>query len=312
MKHLEKIIFLAVLVVVGGVSAWIFMGDPGGPDVSADLPGTGGAFDLDEYAGIPPLVRVEWPAPVPQDDEGNWLYRVFTPPVLYIVDGRFDPKPPKPPGPPPPPPPPPEPFGVALRAIERAQYRLQLDAIYETKLGDVESALLTFENVYASETERPTISLEKGQTSEEFDFRVEDIRKVTEIVGGGLRIEHIATITDLRTGKTVVLTDQSTLFEEGVTLVFESTVTTDQTATATTVGDTFEMNDATYTVSEINIDQSSVELVKESETLDVPEVETLTVEVATPAPPETVDTEPPTSPQVTTPKESSDFMDLFN
>ncbi|MGE9291534.1 MAG: hypothetical protein ACQKBT_11120 [Puniceicoccales bacterium] len=307
MKHLEKIIFLIVVIVVAGLSAWVFLGEKDLPNASQDIPHAGGSFQLEEYTGIPPFPQVNWPEPIAQDSEGKWLYRVFTPPVLYIVDGRFDPRPPKPPEEEEEPEEV-EPFGVALTDIRRNQYRLQLDAIYETKLNDVDSALLSFENVYASQTERPTISLKKGETDEHFEFRVEDITRKEEYVDGGLQREHIATITDLRTGKTILLSDQTTLYEEGVTFTFESTITPGTTTTLNTVGETFEMNGATYTLSEINLDASSVQLVKESETLDVPEVKTLT--------PETVAPVAPKAPSPTTTPESnsgtSGFDQLFN
>ncbi|MBC2601469.1 hypothetical protein [Puniceicoccus vermicola] len=307
MKHIEKIIFLVVLIVVAGLSAWVFMGDAKAPNASQDIPPAGGSFPLEEYTGIPPLPQVNWPEPMPQDSEGKWLYRVFTPPVLYIVDGAFVPVRPVDPVPDEPEPEP-EPFGVALTDITRNMYRLQLDAIYETKLNDVDSAVLSFENVYATQTERPTVTLKKGETDEHFQFRVDDIERKEKRIGGGLEREHVATITDLKTGKTVLLSDRDTLYEEGVTLTFESTVSPGQTVTLKSVGETFEMNDATYTLSEINLDNSSVQLVKESETLDVPEVKTLTPETVEPV------TETP-SPQATQPNTesgSSDFDQLFN
>ena len=308
MKHLEKIIFLVVLIVVAGLSAWVFMG--GAEDVSkATIPNVDRPFELSEYKGLPPIPRVEWPEPVAQDDEGKWLFRVFTPPKLYIIDGKFVvelPAPPKPPTPEPQP----IPFGVALIEIVRNQYRLQLDGIYETQLDDIDSALLSFENVYASQTERPTISLKKGETNESFGIRVEDVKREDEYAAdGSLSREHIATITDLRTGKTVVLSDLTTLYEEGVTLVFASTQDPNITAELKSVGETFEMNGATYTLSEVNLDRNSVQLVKESEELDVPEVETLKPQSLDDIRP--TETAPANESSSTTEDDFSDFGALF-
>lgn len=311
MKHLEKIVFLIVLLIVGGLAYWALSEDSAqGPDVASDIPPVSGMVTLASYSGVPPSAQVQWPEPLPQDEEGKWLYRVFTPPVLYIVDGRFDPVPPLPPGPIVDPVKE-EPFGVALTDIQRNQYRLQLDAIYETRLDDVESAVLSFENVYASQTERPTISIKKGETNEEFGFRVEDIRREETRIGGGLEREHIATITDLRTGKTVLLSDQNTLFEEGVALVFESTINPSEKATANEVGQTFQMNEATYTISEVNLDNSAVQLVKESEKLEVPEVKTLTVQKSQPVEvPSSPSPEPP--PEASSESTDESFESLFN
>ncbi len=306
MKHLEKIIFLVCLLVVAGLSAWVFLGSKSEEPVATDVPLRTG-FELGPYAGMPEIPDAEWDEPIPQDDEGKWLYRVFTPPIIYLVDGTFTVIRPEEYDIDEPPPPPP--FGVRLAEIIRNKYRLQLDAVYETTLDDVDTAALSFENVYATETERPTITLKKGETSEAHRFRVEDIRKEERIVGGGLEREYVATITDLDTGKVVLLSDLTTLFEEGVVFRFESTVNPGEEARVSNVGDTFTMNDATYTLSEINLDQRSVEVVKEAEYLDVPERETLTP-LSRPEPPavsgESVDTAvEDTSPE---PPETDDFF----
>jgi len=313
MKHIEKIVFVVVLLLVAGLFALVFTGEPETVEPREDVPQLVGVVELDAYQGLPASTQVQWPEPLPQDEEGRWLYRVFTPPVLYIVDGKFDPRPPKPPDvdvieevePE-------EPFGVALVELERNRYRLQLKAIYETQLDDIDSAILSFENVYASQSERPTISMTKGETNESFEFRVENIEQVERTIGGGLEREHIATITDLRTGKTIALSDREDLFEEGVMLVFESTIDSGQNATVNGVGQTFEMNGATYTVSEINLEGRSAQVVKESEDLEIPKIETLTLQ----SPGSSITSEPQVAPTpaaqpspTTTP---NDFNSLFN
>ncbi|MFP4351370.1 MAG: hypothetical protein ACLFTU_00880 [Puniceicoccaceae bacterium] len=275
MKHIEKIVFLLCLVLVAGLAASLFLGDGGARSADDVVPPVSREFTLADYEGLPPIPDAEWEPPEPRDSEGKWLYSVFTPPILYLVDDRFTVEPPEPPGPPPPPPPPPEPFGVRLVEMIRNQYRLQLDAVYETELGNIDSAVLSFENVYATETEGPTVSLKKGETHPTKNFRVEEIRKERREIGGGRETEHIATITDLESGKVYELSDLKTVYEEGVVFLFESTEDTGESARVSNVGDTFEMNDATYTLAEINLDPVSVELVKEADYLDVPESETL-------------------------------------
>ena len=274
MKHLEKIVFLVCLVFVAGLAAWVFLG--GGDSRSADeaIPPVSGEFTPTEYEGLPAIPEAEWPAPEAQDIEGKWLYRVFTPPILYLVDGRFTVERP-----------PDEieeeeeeeviPFGVRLVEMVRNQYRLQLDAVYETELDNIDSAVLSFENVYATQTEPPTISLKKGETHPEKNFRVDDIRKERRVIGGGVEIEHVATITDLETDRVYLLSDLETVYEEGVVFLFESTEGTGETARVSNVGETFEMNDATYALAEISLDPVSVEVVKEAVYLDVPENKTL-------------------------------------
>ncbi len=309
MKHIEKIVFLVCLVLVAGLAAWVFLG---GDARSTDgaVPPVPGEFTPTDYEGLPAIPDAEWPPPQPQDSEGKWLYRVFTPPILYLVDGRFTVEIPKPP--PPVDPVIVVPFGVRLVEMERNQYRLQLDAVYETELDNIDSAVLSFENVYATQTEGPTVSLSKGETHPTKNFRVDDIRKERRVVGGGLETEHIATITDLESGRVYLLSDLETVYEEGVIFRFESTEGTGETAQVSNVGETFEMNEATYTLSEINLDPVSVELVKEADYLDVPENETLSP-AGESAPPPPVPAADPPQPTPSSPEEGdSDFDGLFD
>jgi len=313
MKHIEKIVFVVVLLLVAGLFALVFMGEAETVEPREDVPQLVGLVDLDAYQGLPASTQVQWPEPLPQDEEGRWLYRVFTPPVLYIVDGKFDPRPPKPPQVDPiEDDEPEEPFGVALVELERNRYRLQLKAIYETQLDDIDSAILSFENVYASQSERPTISMTKGKTDENYEFRVDDIEQIERTIRGGLEREHIATITDLRTGKTIALSDREDLFEEGVTLVFESTIDFGQNATVNEVGQTFEMNGATYTVSEINLEGSSAQVVKESGDLDTPKIETLTLQSPGSSVTPASQASPTPAPQPASSTGPNDFNSLFN
>jgi len=308
-KHLEKIVFIVVLILVGGLSAWVLMGGSETSSITGKVQPLQGGTTLVEYEGLPAFPDVIWPEPQAQDSAGKWLYRVFTPPKLFIVDGRFDPEPPPLPGqeiiievvee---------EPFGVRLVKMERQKYRLQLDAVYEVELDNVDTAVLSFENVYATQTEMPTISLKKGQTHPVHNFRVDDIRKIERDVGGGLETEHIATITDLDNGKVYLLSDNDTMYEEGITVVFAAIDNPEQTVSLNSVGETFEMNEATYTLSEINMDEESVELIKEAPDMEMPKKEILTPTSAIPPTPS-----PSTSRPVTpTDSKTSDFGDLFN
>jgi len=273
---LEKIIFLVCVLVTAGAVAWVFLGKSG-ESVEAVIPSLPNDFEPYPYEGMEAIRGANWSAPEFQDSEEKWLFRVFTPPKIYLENGILKVEPTVI-GPPPPPPPPPTPFGVRFAEIVRDKYRLQLDAIYETELDNVDSALLSFQNVYAGLTDRPTVTLKKGETSEQYEFRVEDIRKEERRdEGGGLETEHIATITDLRTGNEVVLSDLTTLYDEGRRFRFESTENPGQTATVESIGDTFRMNDATYTLVTINLEAETVEVVKEADYLDVPEQETLSL-----------------------------------
>ena len=310
MKHIEKIVFLVCLVAVGALAAWVLVGGDGTRSADGAVPPVPGEFTPTDYKGLPAIPDAEWPSPQPQDSEGKWLYRVFTPPILYLDNGRFTVVPPD------------DgkkkepkkviPFGVRLVEMVRNKYRLQLDAVYETELDNIDSAVLSFENVYATQTEGPTVSLSKGETHPTKNFRVDDIRKERRVIGGGLETEHIATITDLESGRVYLLSDLETVYEEGVVFLFESTEGTGETARISNVGETFEMNEATYTLSEINLDPVSVELVKEAQYLDVPENKTLSPTGAS-APQPPVRASPPPPPAPSSPEEgASDFDGLFD
>ncbi|MEM0966778.1 MAG: hypothetical protein AAGJ81_11570 [Verrucomicrobiota bacterium] len=304
MKYLEKIVFFIVLLLVAGVAAWVFIGGPGERPSEGDVPAINRGFELKAYQRMFIPDDAEWPEPEFQDAEGKWLYRVFTPPKLYIVDGAFDPELPFV-GPPPPEPDPPPPFGVRLVEIDRKLYRLQLSAVFEQDMDNIDSAILSFENVYATETQLPTIRARKEEVNEEFNFRVDDIERIEiRAENGGLEIVHTVTVTDLDSGRIVLLSDSEPLFEEGVTLIFASTVDTGEEAIVRNVGETFVMNDATYTVSEINLERSTVELVKEAEYLDVPERETLN-----PQPTSPVTVEP--APEPTPSEDEGSGIDFF-
>lgn len=277
MKHLEKIVFLICLLVTAGAAAWVFLGSSK-ETVEARIPALASDFELYSYEGLDVISEANWPAPEAQDAEGKWLYRVFTPPILYLVDGVLTVERPEDevieveeeePA---------QPFGVRFAEVLRDRYRLQLAAVYETKLDDVDSAILSFENVYAGLTDRPTITLRKGETSEPYEFRVEDVEKEERIdAGGGMETEHVVTITDLRTGETIELSDRVTLYEDGMRFVFESTIDPSQTAIVESAGQTFEMNEATYTVVTINLDGKTAQVLKEADYLDAPEQQTLSL-----------------------------------
>ncbi len=279
MKHLEKIIFLVCLLVAGGAAAWVFLMQPE-EEVEAEIPTLADGFELGSYRGLEVIEEASWPPPAAQDSEGKWLFSVFTPPIIYLVDGVLTvERPEKPDDDDDPVEPLIPPFGVRFVEIQQDRYRLQLAAVYETTLDEVDSVILSFENVYAGLTDRPTITLKKGETSEEYEFRVEDVEKEERRdEGGGLETVYIVTITDLRTGEEVVLTDNTTLLEDEIRFLLESTINPGETAVVENIGDTFRMNDgASYTLVTISLDDETVEVLKEAEYLDVPEQKTLSL-----------------------------------
>lgn len=314
MKHWEKI-FLVVSILVLLVAVWISRSTESvSPDQLGRATISAYTMELDDYESLQSPPVAAWDAPRPQDEEGRWLYRVFTPPILYLVDGRLDPVPEE------------EeevveeveipPFGVRFARVERERYRLQLDAVYEMDIGDMSTARFIFENVNPGLTEPPTYALTIGATNTEGQFRLENVeRNSIRDEGGGSITEHVATITDLIDGRTVVLSDNENLFREGITMIFESTIDSSIRAEVENPGDSFEMNDAVYTVLDINLDRGIATVVKEAEYLDMPEQEVLRLgerprpqrvqrSAAGPA--------PVRQPQQEAPSDNDDLMDLFN
>ena len=77
------------------------------------------------------LEDITWEAPPAQDSEGFWLYEVFTPPKIYLDNGKWDAKPPVPPKPKEPEkvPNPLPPFGLEFKSIYRPPFRVIIDSV---------------------------------------------------------------------------------------------------------------------------------------------------------------------------------------
>ncbi len=262
-----------------------------------------------------------WSEPQPQSEDGLWLYRVFTPPIMYNNEGRLRVVPPIPPTPPPPPPPLP-PFGVKLARVDSEPFRFRLESVFEGENAEnMSAALLIFADRESSITQAPTFRMRPGETNTERQLRVDRLRREVEMDdGGGTERSYYADVTELRTGRTVSLRNNETVFLEQPTALLESTLGTGETVQVIAVGDTFTMNagtesEGTYTVEALDLEVPLLILVKTAGYLEDPQKKQLRVGIdpdpaSEAVPPESNDTT--TTSPTSTPIGPSSLEDLFN
>lgn len=175
---------------------------------------------------VPEVVTTPWAAPASQQAGAEWVFEVFTPPVIYYdLDSReFSVTPPtsqdvvvpavE------------RPFGVELVEVKQTPYRIQLVGY----LGTPGDYLITFEDLPA----RDTILARVGRSYDRSGFRVVSFnvdRVAAETRDGNITIINVATavIYDMREGREVTLTDQRRLMNEELTAVLRATADTRQT-----------------------------------------------------------------------------------
>ncbi len=260
-----------------------------------------------------PFVEVDgnWPEPTARDEEGLWLYQVFTPPILYIQvdeDGNriLTPVPPpveeeieiddRPP------------FGVRLVAVDRELFRAQVNAIYERSRTDPTTATVVLRYLHARPGESNTERMRQGDENERLGVRLDNIslEEVRDERGGLERIFTVE-IWDLREDRPVVLTDKERTFEPERVFTLVSTEDPDQTTQVRAIGDRFEMNEAEYLVLDLDRESETVTLVKESDELEESETETLRVDDR---PLRDVEREDEEDPE--TDLDADELMDLFD
>ena len=232
-----------------------------------------------KYKAIPTAEpqQANWPEPVAQSAGPEWIYDVFTPPEIYIDQaGNFVPTGWKPA-------PPPIPFGVYLSDIVRKAYRIQLEGYIEEDRSDPSKSLLLFFDEEADKQVR----VRPGNESVASEFKVIsfDITRLRD-ADGNIEIEAKANILDNRTGKEVILTHGQRLYLKDVTVLIRSDEISDFRRELTESPSTFESSSAKYTLLEINLEESTVLVEKQS--IDSELVETRTLEVRSATPTQTI------------------------
>lgn len=227
-------------------------------------------------------VAANWSEPVARDEAGMWLYQVFTPPILYIrvdEDGnRFlDPR--RPEFELPQDEPEVIPFGVRLTSIEQELYRVQIDAVFERDPRAPRTATFIIEYLEAEPGTGTTERMRVGDSNDRLGVRIDDA-EVEEIRGpdGGLERVFILSLTDLRRERTLEIRDDRPRFDDRPVFVLTSTVDPSRQVRIREIGERFEMNNASYTVIDLNTEEEIISLVKEADYLEISESKTLTVD----------------------------------
>lgn len=209
----KLLLLLAFLALLGGVAFYMLQIEP--------APGRGSIPDIqpagNPYEPVPiPNPTVEdtsWPEPGPQSSGPNWVYDVFTPPKIYIdAEGNFTAEPPKPPEPP-------KPFGLYLAEMERKPYRIQMQGFSGDRDKPEEAVLFFFD-----EEREVKFFIREGQRNEESGVEVLDFTIEVEIdpEKGEAKVTAIAKILDRRTGEEITLNDEERLFSPEISLIFLS------------------------------------------------------------------------------------------
>ncbi len=261
----DKILLVVALLALGGSAAYYFMGQGEAPDGS----GATSALSGKAYDSLPAPQPVaggstEWPEAVHVGDDVNRLYRVFTPPKIYLdpetgeltwdaplVEGGG----------------PVEviPFGVELVALQRELFRIQLEADFGSSTGSNDDAIIQLYNHEKGEK----ILGSPGDEYPEHEFKIVSFRVervIQEEEGSTVIFKNpIVVIEDLRAGQEITLSGAERLYVPGK---FEIDMRTEsegeaQTFTWTDAGQTYEStNGDVFTLLEFNFDNQSITVEK--------------------------------------------------
>lgn len=296
-KFYDKIILgIALLVLLAGVGYYFMQS---GADSGASGPAIASAPSGPAYEAVPipetVATQANWPEPVEQSP--GWLYDVFTPPKIYIDPntGEFVPTGWKIVSS--------QPFGLYLAEIERKPYRVQLEGYIEEDRNDASKSLLLLYDEEADESIRRRV----GDTVESagieiLDFELE--RERDEFMN--VSIITRATILDQRTGEEVQLSAEETLYEDGVEVVLRSEENPGVRITVQERGERFTTPLGSYVLQDINLDASSVTVMKEGDDLRQPVTRTLRPKQKQPKP-----SDPEPSTDAEKPAETDAFDGIF-
>jgi len=201
-------------------------------------------------AAVPEIAMVTWEDAPAQSRGADWLYDVFTPPVIYYnrQSGSFTVTPPaavtpvatvrKD-----------EPFDIELLSVRQEPYRLQLVGY----VGTAENPLATFEIADSGETVvgRPGRRFEKH----EFTLRSFDIRRITTPVGDGMPVVEsvaVAVIIDERTGREEILTNREKKMMPRLQATFRINIYPGETRSVRE-GASLEANGQVYLITQLSL-----------------------------------------------------------
>lgn len=249
-KYYDKILLvsaLLVLLVVFGFAA--FRPDPQPITEFVDIPSLRSENTL-QVSELPELdlSLAEWENPPAQSAGPEWVFDVFTPPVIlfdtdageFVLPGVDLP--------------PPQEFGIELVSIEDALYRVQLVGYF----GREGSYLATLENVETGEQ----VLARQGQEYGNFGIEVRSIKidRVKIDHGGETAVmDDVAFVVlkDRRLDQEVTLRSDQRKRDDEPTAVFRATDDSTQEFRARS-GETFRHGDITYHVESLDPPGSAV------------------------------------------------------
>lgn len=266
----ERIVFTVALVVTGASVGWFWRQQAGIRSLYREpiRPVLSGPA----YAATPwPLPQAPlalWSKPPAQSRGSDWLFEVFTPPVIIYnrVAQSFEVASPHPPAKPVAAEP-----GLQLLSVKLEPYRLQLVG-YFGKPGDYQAAFAT---PHSSET----ILAHPGHRFEPLGLILKsfDVRKVaieSGAPGPVYEVAALAVLQDEISGTEVVLDSRTRKLTDTPLAIFNVAGETDG-ARELHEGDIFSCDEAVYRVERIQLDPVEVVVARTSTSMPVPEMRAL-------------------------------------
>lgn len=265
-KHYEKILLLISLVALGS-SAWYYTAvqktaqSDAQTDAQVLAMQPSGAKWEDVSIKISDRGTSEWPEVKAQDEDGVWMYQVFTSPKIYLdVDGSFLARPPNITATPP------NVFGFRYGEVKNVVYNIlcrgfTYDAdnkamiqLFDTKANRRMTGRLNEEMLVdvADKTGRTT-QVRTGITVKSFE------RVMRKYDDGSIRPVITVVLFDAALGREIAIEQgKNTYVEENRALLLNPDMGQDRPWLIKAVGDKFEGNGSSYVVKELDFDKGYV------------------------------------------------------
>ncbi len=271
-KYYDKLLFvITFLVLLAGVGFYVTSSDGGLANGPLNNQLSGAPY---EVIPVPKTVAKDVLWPSAKDQSTGWNYDVFTPPKIYLENGKFTNIPYEEIVVVPPPP-----FGIYLSTIDRVPYRIQLVGYIEEDLSDSSKSLMLFVDEESGDNVRGRLD---GDLSKyEFTVKNFEITRMTED-GMMLKVAKV-TIFDQRSGQEVILTHGERLYDDGVTVVLKSNEDPSILIELADAPAPFETTLGSYVLEEINLEGSSVTVTKLGNEDFEPETKLLQMQIISPS-----------------------------
>lgn len=259
-KSIDSVMLGASGLSFVALGLWALLGGTGEATPPAlPTPDEDGSYQTAELKN--PETNTEiWVAPIAGEGEGEWLFDVFTPPVIYydVANHVFSVTPPdtetdEARGPR-------NAFGIELVEVKRTPYRIQLVGY----VGSEGGYMATFEDV-----ETGTAFLARpGRTVDEpgVTLRTFTVEKVRDDSSGGTVVQDTratAVIRDLRQNRDVTLVQKVRLMNDAPTAVFRVTGELSRNVDGRQ-GDALTAGDSTYVVGLVTFDPPTAEVTRQA------------------------------------------------